>query len=546
MTTGSILLATTLAAPLALLVICLLSRNPNSGRTLLPFAPLPALAAALFAPDGSILQLPGALLGLTLALDRPGALLLGSAAFLWIAAAFYAGADRRAHPDDRRFCVWWLATLTGSLGIFIVADIVGFYLFFTIVSLAAYWLVVDDGTPSAKRAGAVYVSFALIGEAFLLLAFVLLAASVPDDGLLIRDAVAALSTSAMRGPVLALLILGFGVKIALVPLHVWMPLTYSAAPISVAAVLSGAAVKAGVIGLIRFLPFNTALSGWGEALVVLGLFSAFYGVAIGVTQANPRTVLAYSSVSQMGVIATILGMGLVAGDTNVAILAAFYAMHHVLAKGGLFLAVGVAHRSGTRAFWLVLLPATIVALGIAGLPLSGGALVKSAVKAPLGEGVVGVLAMLSAAASTLLMLHFLRRLRAGVGDNENARPPAGLLMPWLATAFAAIALPWALYSNVTGASLLDTLSAKAVWDSLWPVLAGGILAVALERFKGVLPAIPPGDVLAVEGAVARLASTLSAAIENVDRRLARWPVAGVVFLFFTAMLAGAMAMARWI
>ena len=83
--------------------------------------------------------------------------------------------------------------------------------------------------------------------------------------------------------------------------------------------LSGAAVKAGVIGFIRFLPFESALPGWGETLAAGGLVSAFYGVAIGITQSNPKTVLAYSSVSQMGLLATVLGMGLAAGDTTVPI-----------------------------------------------------------------------------------------------------------------------------------------------------------------------------------------------------------------------------------
>ena len=86
---------------------------------------------------------------------------------------------------------------------------------------------------------------------------------------------AALSASPWRAAILTLLILGFGAKIGLVPFHVWMPLAYRAAPIPAAAVLSGAAVKAGVIGLIRFLPLDAAMPGWGEALAaaraVLGL-----------------------------------------------------------------------------------------------------------------------------------------------------------------------------------------------------------------------------------------------------------------------------------
>ena len=125
-------------------------------------------------------------------------------------------------------------------------------------------------------------------------------------------------------------------KIALAPLHGWMPLTYTAAPIPAAAVLSGAAVKAGVIGLDRFLPLGAALQG-GEALTWIGFISAFYGVAIGVTQRNPKTTLAYSSMSQMGVIAAALGMALASADQAAAADVAFYAVNHVLVKAALFL-----------------------------------------------------------------------------------------------------------------------------------------------------------------------------------------------------------------
>ena len=241
---------------------------------LLALAPLPALGAALVAADGPALVLPAALLGLTFALDVPGAMLLGTAALLWIAAGAYARADLRGAANRGRFAVWWLMTLTGNLGVFMAADLVSFYLFFTLASLAPYGLVVHDNTPAARRAAAVYVALAVLGEALLLMGFVLLAAASPDGSLLIRDAVAALPTSPWRDAALAFLVLGFGLKIGLVPLHVWMPLTYSAAPIPAAAVLSGAAVKAGVIGLIRFLPFEAGLPGWGEALAAAGLLSA--------------------------------------------------------------------------------------------------------------------------------------------------------------------------------------------------------------------------------------------------------------------------------
>ena len=199
---------------------------------------------------------------------------------------------------------------------------------------------------------------------------------------------AALPTSPWRDPALVLLIIGFGLKIGLVPLYVWMPLAYTAAPAPAAAVLSGAAVKAGVIGLIRFLPFDTALPGLGAALAAAGIISTFYGVAIGINRSNPKTVLAYSSVSQMGVIATLLGMGLATANSGVTLAAGFYAAHHVLVKGALFLATGIVLATGSRSRWLIVVPAAIVALGLAGLPFTGGYLAKAAVKPFIGEGVI--------------------------------------------------------------------------------------------------------------------------------------------------------------
>src|SRR5208282_550749 len=352
--------------------------------------------AALLAPAGATLVLPEPPFRMTLALDLPGALLLGVAAFLWIVAGAYATAYLRGDPNAGRFAEWWLLTLTGSLGVFIAADLVSFYLTYSVVSLAAYGLIVHDGAPGSQRAGIIYVALAVLGEALLLMAFVFMAEATPDSSLLIRDAVAALSSSPWRDATLTLLILGFGLKIGLVPAHVWMPLAYTAAPVPAAAVLSGAAVKAGVIGFIRFLPLGTGMPGWGEALAASGMFSAFYGVVVGITQENPKTILAYSSVSQMGLLAAALGMGLGAGETGAALGASFSAAHHILVKGGLFLAIGVAVTAGPR-LWPVLIPAAVLALGLGGLPLTGGALAKLAVKGQLGDGAVGTLAILSAA-----------------------------------------------------------------------------------------------------------------------------------------------------
>ena len=97
----------------------------------------------------------------------------------------------------------------------------------------------------------------------------------------------------------------------------------------------------------------------------------------------------------------------------------------------------------------MLLPAAVLALGLGGLPLTGGALAKLAIKGTLGDGVVGTLATLSAIASTVLMIHFLHRLSVDAPQDLQRAAPIGFVLPWLVIAFAAVVLPWALYSRST-------------------------------------------------------------------------------------------------
>ena len=539
MSTATALLAGSLAAPVAMLLACVFRRARHHMPSLLALAPLPALAAALLVSPGTMLVLPEPPFRMTLALDGPGAMLLGVSALLWIAAGAYASIYLRADPNAGRFAEWWLLTLAGNIGVFVAADLVSFYLTYSVVSLAAWGLIVHDGTPASRRAGIVYVGLAVLGEAFLLMAFVFMAAATSNGSLLIRDALAALPSSPWRGAALVLLMLGFGLKIGLVPGHVWMPLAYTATPIPAAAALSGAGVKAGVIGLIRFLPLGASMPQWGEALAAAGLLSAFYGVVVGITQKNPKTVLAYSSISQMGLLAVALGMGLASGDAGAGLGASFSAAHHVLVKGGLFLAIGLAALAGAR-LWPVLIPAAVLALGLGGLPLTGGALVKLAVKAQFGEGVGGALATISAAGSTLLMLHFLRCVIRTAPDRTETAQPVGYSGTWLLVAIAAVAVPWALFPAVGRGSPSQALALATLWAALWPVLIGGVLALGLWLWEDRLPRVPAGDIVVVGEAATRATVTWGEAVERADGWLRQWPVASVSLLTLVIMLGVAM------
>jgi formate hydrogenlyase subunit 3/multisubunit Na+/H+ antiporter MnhD subunit len=535
----TILLASAFVVPLGMLLLCLWPQVLNRMPSLLAFAPFPALAAVLLVATDSSLAIGSARFHLTFAMDRPGAMLLGVSALLWIAAGAYASQYLQSRPNHGRFVVCWLMALTGCIGVFLAADMIGFYFLLALLTLGACGLVIYHETPSAWRAGAVYIGLALLAEAFLLMAFVLLAAQIPGDSLLIRDAAAALPASPQRDLILALLIAGFGMKAGLVPFHFWMPLAYSAAPTPAAAVLSGAVVKASILGMIRFLPLEIALPDWGTALAAAGLFAALYGVVIGITQRNPRVVLAYSSVSQMGFIIAIIGMGMLTGDGRAALGAAFYAAHHVLVKGALFLSVGVIAATGRRRLWPMLLPTAIIAVGLGGLPLTGGALAKFVADELLGDSTASTIATLSAIGTTLLMLQFLRYLANTASQDPQAAAAAGLVWPWLATAVVSLVVPWTLYLTVPRGTLPDPLSAAVLWKALWPVLLGGALAMALWRWWRSLPQIPKGDIIVALDRGVRLAVTWGKALERTDGVLRQWQTATVSLLILTVALGAA-------
>jgi formate hydrogenlyase subunit 3/multisubunit Na+/H+ antiporter MnhD subunit len=301
-------------------------------------------------------------------------------------------------------------------------------------------------------------------------------------------------------------------------------------------VLSGAAVKAGVIGFIRFLPLGGAMPEWGAVLAVAGISSAFYGILVGITQPNPKTVLAYSSVSQMGLLAAALGLGLAAGDIGAAPGVSFAAAHHTLAKGALFLAIGVSVTAGPR-LWPVLAPAAVLALGLGGLPLTGGMLAKLALKAQFGEGIAATLATFSSAGSTLLMLHFLRRLAQ---TTPRGPAPAALTRPWLIMALAAFAVPWLLYPMVERERILAALAPAVLWAAAWPVLAGGVLAVGLWRWGDRLPRVPEGDVVVAGEAAMRSTAAWGEALERAEGLLRQWPVASLSLLTLVIVLSVAM------
>jgi formate hydrogenlyase subunit 3/multisubunit Na+/H+ antiporter MnhD subunit len=480
---AALIVAAFLGPLLLALLVLLPSASRRVGQALAPLAPLPALVLALFGPDGFALEVSWLLLGSTFVLDALGSLFLGFTALVWLIAGWYARAYLLEDPGRPRFWTFFLATQAGNLGLCLAADAVSFYLFFAVMTFAAYGLVVHDGSVEAYRAGRVYIVMAVLGEAALVVALLMVTAAA---GSIRVDDIAATPQSALA---VALLLAGFGVKVGVPLLHMWLPLAHPVAPVPASAVLSGVMLKAGVLGWLRFLPLGgEPLPMLGAALSAAALAAMFLGVAAGLMQRDAKVLLAYSSVSQMGYLSLTVGLGLVAPAMWPALLPAvgLYALHHALAKSALFLGAGVVQARGARSW--VLAGLSLPALALAGAPLTSGMLAKLELKAVATElpsewaqPLVWLLPL--AAVGTGLLMARLLILATGQAGRRSSR---GLAAPWWTLVALGMLLPW---------WLAPAPDLEEIFDTVWPlVLALALSALAVRRGLEP-PSLPPGDLV---------------------------------------------------
>ena len=474
---------------------------PRIGPKLLSVAPwVPALALLLLPFYGEVYELPWLLLGARLGIDAYGLPLMVLALTAWTLAGWHA---RRTLPEARQpaFFFFWLLTWCGNCCVFLTLDAASFYAAYALMTFSAYGLVVHLGRPEDFRAGRVYLTMAVLGEALLISGLLLLAAEVGNAPLDLAPQLVA--ESAQGAWIAALMLAGFGVKMGLIGLHMWLPLAHPQAPVPASAVLSGVILKAGLMGWLRFLPLGSEAFAWlGMVLLAAGLSTAFYGAALGLAQQKVKALLAYSSVSQMGLVACLVALALlVPGQASLfAVLAVTFALHHGLAKSCLFLGVDLAEHQPTLARWLLWLPAA----ALAGLPLTSGALAKLAWKTALPEGwqLLEFWLTLSSLATTLLLLRFLAL--SGVFARSASAPAAGTITgrwpwPWLVLLLMVLVLPWLFAWQYLHPFVGVALTPAYQLDLLLPVGIAGLLAVAAallaQRGRLVAPSIAPGDLI---------------------------------------------------
>jgi formate hydrogenlyase subunit 3/multisubunit Na+/H+ antiporter MnhD subunit len=459
-------------------------------------APLPLLVLGIVGSGG--FSLPLLLLASDFGVGPTNRPLLILAGLGWSLAGWFA-ADFITERG-RSFGAFWLLTLTGQAVALLSADLSGFYLGYVLMTFSAYGLVVHACTPESVRAGRVYIVLSIIGEALVLSGLLMLGALYDNIGF------AALRETPVTGVAPWLLITGFAVKLGIVPLHMWLPLAHPVAPAPASAILSGLLVKAGLLGMLRFVPPEALTPVLAlNLLVAAGLFTAAYGAIVGLMQSRLKTVLAYSTISQMGLVLAGFAAVEALGETAPAALGLF-AMHHGLNKVALFLAAG--HRmSGYVGRVLFLLPVA----ALAGLPLTSGMAAKVALKhgldsAGAGPWLIGL--SLSSVLTTLLLLHAYRLWCAQ--DKGRASPhPA-----WVTMAAAGLFVPWVWAMRQVPLPGLEWLT---LWDSFWPVALGvGVFAAWHKLAGGRRPAVPEGDLVAL------FEPALRGALRVMDRFGALW------------------------
>lgn len=447
------------------------------------------------------------LLGSKFVLDKSNLLFWIVASYLWFFATWFSQVYFKKHERKTEFMFYFLLAMSGNFTLILAADIASFYFSFALMSFLSYGLIVFDRSEPAKAAGKVYIIMVVLGELALITAMIMLAQISGSTELEQVHAFIGANPSSLA-LITVCLFIGFGIKAGLIPLHVWLPLAHPVAPTPASAVLSGVMIKAGLIGWLKFLPIYEGvpwLKVFGMALMSFGIFSAVYGVILGLSQKKLKAILAYSSISQMGFPLMGLGMLFYYPDKRAGIVAviSIYVLHHGLSKGALFFSTAIVQytKTASRAInSLIIAGLLLPVISVSGFPLSSGALAKSFLKKKMyafesimGDGFFILLTLTAAGTSLLLIKFFLLSLDEFKQASPEKANKKALLLPWALLLIATLALPF-LYSNV---SFEDYFYKTLSWKALWPFLLGTALALLLFYKKDLRSKtfLPAGDVL---------------------------------------------------
>lgn len=346
---------------------------------------------------GGVACLPGVCgMGLTFTADGFRAVYVCIAAFMWMCTSLFSVEYFAHYRNKNRYYMFQLITLGATEAIFLSADLYTTFVFFEVMSFTSYVWVAQDERKESLRAAGTYLAVALIGGLVMLMGLFLLhcqAGTLEIDRLY----------EACRGKnvyaAALCLLIGFGAKAGVFPLHIWLPKAHPVAPAPASALLSGILTKTGIFGILVISCKILLHDGiWGTLILILGVLTMVAGAVLALFSVDLKRTLACSSVSQIGFILVGIGMqGLLGEENRLAVRGSFLHMvNHSLFKLVLFMAAGVVYmnlhkldlneiRGFGRKKPLLAFIYLMGALGIGGMPLFGGYISKMLLHESIAE-----------------------------------------------------------------------------------------------------------------------------------------------------------------
>ncbi len=313
----------------------------------------------------------------------------------------------------------FLLIVAGMMGVALTGDIFNLYVFFEIMCISSYALVAFRRKWQSIEASIKYMIVSSLGTSFILLGIALLYGLVGSLNIAdLAQKLGQVSPSAVIVP-LALFVTGLGIKIAVVPLHMWMPDAYQAAPSAVAALFSGATATVGIYAMVRVVYTLFGAFAIGIMLAALGLVTMVIGALMALAQRDLKRLLAYSGISQVGYVLLGIGLGTVLGIQG----GLFHLFNNAIYKTMLFMIAGaIIYRVGTSnmdqlgGLWKNM-PVTatlfvVGALAISGVPPFNGFASKWMIYVAGIEAGQPVFTIIALITSALTLAYFLKALNS--------------------------------------------------------------------------------------------------------------------------------------
>ena len=348
--------------PLLVAPLCMFVRNPRAAGVLAVLASWSVLGIAL-ALLGQVME-TGVVsyaigdwappVGIEYRIDIVNAWVLVIVATIGAVVTPYAITSVEREVERRRIPLFYAAhllCLTGLLGITITGDVFNVFVFLEISSLSAYALISLGQQRRALTAAFRYLIMGSVGATFIVIGIGLLyvmtgSLNMADLAVLLPEVWDSRTIKVAYG----FLGVGFCLKLALFPLHLWLPNAYAFAPSPVTAFMASTATKVAVYMLLRFFltifgaPFSFGVMALDRVLLPLALVAVFSMTLVAIFQVDVKRLLAYSSVAQIGYMILGLSFASVTGLTATLL----HLFNHALMKGALFMALGcVVYRIGS-------------------------------------------------------------------------------------------------------------------------------------------------------------------------------------------------------